>query len=131
MAPSTQQKPPAKESSVDPEKSGEDKEQRKVPAFLLEFATMKQLKGYSNFEIFLTFTSINILKGNIDDSMLRKYPPEIVEVHLPPSFFNGEEPIFVSLAFGPHSCAVVVNATVGAGQVVALRLQLPCSFQKC
>ena len=40
-------------------------------------------------------------------------------------------PISVSLAFGPHSCASTVNATIwGAGHLVALCVSLPCSFHK-
>ena len=40
-------------------------------------------------------------------------------------------PISVLLAFGPHSCASTVNATVwGAGHLVAQCVSLPCSFHK-
>ena len=40
-------------------------------------------------------------------------------------------PVSVSLAFGTHSCANAVNATIwGAGHLVALCVSLPCSFHK-
>ena len=49
----------------------------------------------------------------------------------PPFLVNRVAPISVSLAFGPHSCASTVDATVGVGHVVTLCVSLPCSFPKC